>query len=257
MLWQANGRLLRGRPRLKPWNSRQLAYRALQGHCRCDHVKWESWNGEIMLDYPGGVHNLKGPYGRDTGGVRWQVPRWEQRKDAEKIWRCYRPDREAAAAHEARAAAGPQRSRNQTLPLRFQRNQSCQRLDFSTASLISDFRSPEHTCMLSGFSHVWLFATPWTVPLRAPPSMEFSRQGVGCHALLQGIFPTQGSNLPLFGLLPQQVGSLPLEPPGKPQEQKKIKLCSLKPARPQEMNTSVSIMWAVSAQYTGKQKQTW
>ena len=33
--------------------------------------------------------------------------------------------------------------------------------------------------------------------------------GVGCHALLQGIFPTQGS--PTF-----QADSLPSEPPGKP-----------------------------------------
>ena len=38
--------------------------------------------------------------------------------------------------------------------------------------------------------------------------------GVGCHALLQGIFPTQGSNLCLLGLLHWQVGSLPLAPPG-------------------------------------------
>ena len=34
--------------------------------------------------------------------------------------------------------------------------------------------------------------------------------GVGCRALLQGIFPTQGSNLHLFCLLHWQVGSLPL-----------------------------------------------
>ena len=37
--------------------------------------------------------------------------------------------------------------------------------------------------------------------------------GVGCHFLLQGIFPTQGSNL---HLLHWQAGSLPLAPPGKP-----------------------------------------
>ena len=30
---------------------------------------------------------------------------------------------------------------------------------------------------------------------------------MGCHALLQGIFPTQGSNLRLLHLLHQQVGS--------------------------------------------------
>ena len=40
---------------------------------------------------------------------------------------------------------------------------------------------------------------------------------MGCHALLQGIFPTQGSNLRLLRLLHWQAGSLPLAPPGKPQ----------------------------------------
>ena len=40
--------------------------------------------------------------------------------------------------------------------------------------------------------------------------------GVGCHALLQGIFPTQGSNQHLLRLLHWQVNSLPLVPPGKP-----------------------------------------
>ena len=40
--------------------------------------------------------------------------------------------------------------------------------------------------------------------------------GSGCHALLQGIFPTQGSNLCLWSLLHWQVCSLPLAPPGKP-----------------------------------------
>ena len=36
---------------------------------------------------------------------------------------------------------------------------------------------------------------------------------VGCHALLQGIFPTQGSNLHLLCLLLWEVSSLPLAPP--------------------------------------------
>ena len=40
--------------------------------------------------------------------------------------------------------------------------------------------------------------------------------GVGCRALLQGIFPTQGSNPRLLCFLHQQVGSLPLVPPGQP-----------------------------------------
>ena len=39
---------------------------------------------------------------------------------------------------------------------------------------------------------------------------------VGCHALFQGIFPTQGSNTHLLCLLYWQVDSLPLVPPGKP-----------------------------------------
>ena len=39
---------------------------------------------------------------------------------------------------------------------------------------------------------------------------------MGCHALLQGIFQTQGSNLRLLHLLHCQVGSLPVAPPGKP-----------------------------------------
>ena len=37
--------------------------------------------------------------------------------------------------------------------------------------------------------------------------------GVGCHALLQGIFPTQGLNPCLLCLLLWQASSLPLAPP--------------------------------------------
>ena len=40
--------------------------------------------------------------------------------------------------------------------------------------------------------------------------------GVGYHFLLQGIFLTQGLNVPLLRLLLWQVDSLPLVPPGKP-----------------------------------------
>ena len=39
--------------------------------------------------------------------------------------------------------------------------------------------------------------------------------GVGCHALLWGIFPIQGSNPRLLHLLHWQVDSLPPVPPGK------------------------------------------
>ena len=59
-----------------------------------------------------------------------------------------------------------------------------------------------HTCVCvpSHFSRAWLSVTLWTQALRAPLSMGFFRQEywVGCHALLQGIFPTQRSNLHLL-----------------------------------------------------------
>ena len=49
---------------------------------------------------------------------------------------------------------------------------------------------------------------PWASPGK--------NTGVGCHALLQGIFLTQGSNPGLLRLLHWQAGSLPLAPHGKP-----------------------------------------
>ena len=52
---------------------------------------------------------------------------------------------------------------------------------------------------VKSLSRVRLFATPWTAAYQAPLSMGFSGNGTGvdCHFLLQGIFPTQGSNLGL------------------------------------------------------------
>ena len=80
------------------------------------------------------------------------------------------------------------------------------------------FHSSMHACMLSHFSCVQLCAILWTVACQIPLPMGFSSQESwsGCHALLQGIFPTQGSNLHLLFLLHWQVDSLPLVPPGKP-----------------------------------------
>ena len=50
---------------------------------------------------------------------------------------------------------------------------------------------------LGHFSRVRLFAAPWTVSHQDTPSVRGILQdtAVGCHALHQGIFPTQGSNL--------------------------------------------------------------
>ena len=54
----------------------------------------------------------------------------------------------------------------------------------------------------------------WTIACQAPLSMggdsPGKNTGVGCHTLLQGIFPTQGKNSSLLSLLHWQVGSLPL-----------------------------------------------
>ena len=73
-------------------------------------------------------------------------------------------------------------------------------------------------CVLSCFSRVWLFATLWAAAQQAPlPSDSPGKNAeVGSCVLLQGIFPTQGSNPYLFCLLHWQTGSLLLMPPGKP-----------------------------------------
>ena len=50
---------------------------------------------------------------------------------------------------------------------------------------------------VKSLSHVWLFATPWTVAstrLLRPWDFLGKSTGVGCHFLLQGIFLTQGLN---------------------------------------------------------------
>ena len=49
--------------------------------------------------------------------------------------------------------------------------------------------------------------------LLCPWDTQGKNTGVGCHFLLQGIFPTQALDLHLFCLLYQQAGSLPLPPP--------------------------------------------
>ena len=52
-------------------------------------------------------------------------------------------------------------------------------------------------CVLNCFSRVQLFATPWTVARQTALSRDSpgKNTGVGCQALLQGIFLTQGSRV--------------------------------------------------------------
>ena len=87
--------------------------------------------------------------------------------------------------------------------------QLSQKQTFSTSFSSS---SPALCCVPSRFSPDSLhpyglqparLLCPWWSPGK--------NTGVGCHVLLQGIFPTQGWNPHLW-----QVDSLPLMPPGKP-----------------------------------------
>ena len=55
----------------------------------------------------------------------------------------------------------------------------------------------------------------WPTRLFCPWDSPDKNTGLGIHSRLQVIFPTQGSNLRLLGLLHWQAGSLPLAPPGK------------------------------------------
>ena len=68
----------------------------------------------------------------------------------------------------------------------------------------------QHKSMLS---HVRLFAIPWMVAHHKIPGKNAE---AGCHFLLQGILPTQGSNPHVLHLLHWQVDSLPRAPLGKP-----------------------------------------
>ena len=65
-----------------------------------------------------------------------------------------------------------------------------------------------HVCSVT-LSHVQLYVTPWKLTRLLCP-WDYPNTAMGCHFLLQGIFPMQGWNLDLLCLLPWQVDSLPL-----------------------------------------------
>ena len=73
------------------------------------------------------------------------------------------------------------------------------------------------TCVLSHFSHVRLFATPWTVGCQAPLSMAFSGQEYwsGLLCLPPGDLPNPGAEPTCLKPPALQAGSLSLAPPGK------------------------------------------
>ena len=68
------------------------------------------------------------------------------------------------------------------------------------------------TSVMSG--SLWRYGL-YPTRLLCPWDSPDKNNGVGCHALLQGIFLNQGLNLCLLHLLHWQLCSLPLVPPGK------------------------------------------
>ena len=82
-----------------------------------------------------------------------------------------------------------------------------------------------HACTcVSVLSCVQLFVTPWTVAclqFHCPWNFSGRKTGVGCHFLLQRIFPTQRLNPCLLSLLHWQAGFLITVPFGKPQIENK------------------------------------
>ena len=70
---------------------------------------------------------------------------------------------------------------------------------------------------VKSLSRAQLSETPWIVActkLLHPWDFQGKSTGVGCHFLLQGVFPTQGLNPHLLHILHSQAGSLPLSHQG-------------------------------------------
>ena len=63
-----------------------------------------------------------------------------------------------------------------------------------------------HVCAVASVVCNSLWPPEWTVACQAPWDCPGKNTGVGCHALLQGLFPTQGSNPHLLHLLYWQGG---------------------------------------------------
>ena len=81
-------------------------------------------------------------------------------------------------------------------------------------------------CGSLSFGRVRLFATLWLWPSRllCPEDSPGNNIEVGCHVLLQEVFPIWELNPHLLSLLHLQADSLPLAPPGKP---KLLPLCHI------------------------------
>ena len=79
---------------------------------------------------------------------------------------------------------------------------------------LSNWTTTHILLLLSHFSRVWLFVTPWSVAYQAPLSLEFSRQyWNGLPFSSPGCFPNPGIEP---GSPELWADSLPSEPPGRP-----------------------------------------
>ena len=94
--------------------------------------------------------------------------------------------------------------------------------------------------------------------LQAPLSMGFTDKdiGVGCHALLQGTFPTKESNSHLLHFLHWKADSLPLAPSGKPRitSEPRIPLLGTYPEKTIIQNDTSTLM-VITALFT--RAKTW
>ena len=98
------------------------------------------------------------------------------------------------------------------IPYRLQRKQG------SVNVLILNFWPPELCvrAVTSVMSNSLRPYGPQSTRLLCPWDSPDKNTGVDCHVLLQGIFPTQGSNPHLLCLVHWQAGSSSLASPGKP-----------------------------------------
>ena len=106
-------------------------------------------------------------------------------------------------------------------------------------------------CLLSCFSCVRLFVTPWTLAHQAPLSMEFSRQ-----EYWSGLPHPSPGDLPHTGIEPgspaMQADSLLSEPPGKPLAIKRLQIfmkCSQERQMWLSFGQSGKYFWVTNIQF--------
>ena len=157
---------------------------------------------------PRHAHGLRGGADeRPGGGVSLEIPEkmcpspWGWLGGRKQTWRCRQP----AALLPFRESQPEKWSRKEDAEIPEALSTRAESLGVSISSASPAFHARCATSVMSDF------VTPRTTAPQTPLSMGFSSKntGVGCHALLlQGVFPTQGSNPGLLCFLHCQAGSL-------------------------------------------------